>query len=390
MGVAIPQVVTEDSASGAQVIDGSLKFDGTKSQYLKKTFSSDGNRSNWTYSCWVKYSMLSSELRALVGSTSSSGSAYHMMGIEGNYYTFLYERDTGGNEAYKYSSAVLRDPSAWYHLLYSIDVPNDAINLYVNGNIIDSFSSSTFSGSFSASIWNSNLVEHQIGGYLQASRYSSYQLAQVTFIDGLTLGPGYFGFTDPLTNTWRPKAFKAEGTTVNNGTVWSSGTTNGSPYSGSYTWTTAFNGTPLNSYGATESGTSTNPYNIALPDIPFSTLTLYTQYGGANGIWVNGIFVDCSGNVSLGSGADSQTVGSITFTAEQLGFSVLSQIGVNGQNRWFGLAVDGVLVLVSVWVCVFDFVCVGVLVCVGVCVGVLVCEADLVVVISGVEVLVLV
>jgi hypothetical protein len=40
-------------------------------------------------------------------------------------------------------------------------------------------------------------------------------------IDGLALGPGYFGFTDPLTGTWRPKKFKAEGTTVNDGTVWS-------------------------------------------------------------------------------------------------------------------------------------------------------------------------
>ena len=42
-------------------------------------------------------------------------------------------------------------------------------------------------------------------------------------IDGLALGPGYFGFTDPLTNTWKPKKFIAEGTTVNDGTVWSSG-----------------------------------------------------------------------------------------------------------------------------------------------------------------------
>ena len=34
MGVIIPQVVTSDSASGAQVIDGSLKFDGSKSCLL--------------------------------------------------------------------------------------------------------------------------------------------------------------------------------------------------------------------------------------------------------------------------------------------------------------------------------------------------------------------
>ena len=32
MGIAIPQVITSDRATGAQVIDGSLKFDGSKSK----------------------------------------------------------------------------------------------------------------------------------------------------------------------------------------------------------------------------------------------------------------------------------------------------------------------------------------------------------------------
>ena len=54
MGVAIPQVVTEDSASGAQVIDGSLTFDGNKSQRLIRTLGSSGNRRTWTVSTWMK------------------------------------------------------------------------------------------------------------------------------------------------------------------------------------------------------------------------------------------------------------------------------------------------------------------------------------------------
>ena len=40
MGAAVPQVVTESSASGAQVIDGSLKFNQSKNQHLKRTPSS--------------------------------------------------------------------------------------------------------------------------------------------------------------------------------------------------------------------------------------------------------------------------------------------------------------------------------------------------------------
>ena len=37
MGIAIPQVITPSKASGAQVIDGSLKFDDTIVLIFKKT-----------------------------------------------------------------------------------------------------------------------------------------------------------------------------------------------------------------------------------------------------------------------------------------------------------------------------------------------------------------
>ena len=53
---AIPQVVTSDRASGAQVIDGSLKFDDLilTNPYLERTPGSEGNRKTFTWSGWVK------------------------------------------------------------------------------------------------------------------------------------------------------------------------------------------------------------------------------------------------------------------------------------------------------------------------------------------------
>ena len=56
-------------------------------------------------------------------------------------------------------------------------------------------------------------------------------LCNVYWIDGLQLGPENFGFTDPLTGTWRPKKYTGS---VNapasgyGGTVWSSYVNNGS------------------------------------------------------------------------------------------------------------------------------------------------------------------
>ena len=50
----IAHVITSDSASGAQVIDGSLNFFQESNPYLEFTPGSDGNRSTWTISFWAK------------------------------------------------------------------------------------------------------------------------------------------------------------------------------------------------------------------------------------------------------------------------------------------------------------------------------------------------
>ena len=75
MGVAIPQVVTSDRASGAQVIDGSLKFDDSVNQHLERTISAS-NRRTFTLSAWVKHSTTDSNDRLL-----------------GNYTCLLYTSD---------------------------------------------------------------------------------------------------------------------------------------------------------------------------------------------------------------------------------------------------------------------------------------------------------
>ena len=60
MGVIIPQVLTEDRVSGAQIVDGSLRFDSSKRQFLTRTPDSTGNQKTWTWSGWCKRGILSS------------------------------------------------------------------------------------------------------------------------------------------------------------------------------------------------------------------------------------------------------------------------------------------------------------------------------------------
>ena len=53
MGLAIPQVITPSKASGAHLIDGSLKFDDSANQHLERTISASNTRT-FTLSAWVK------------------------------------------------------------------------------------------------------------------------------------------------------------------------------------------------------------------------------------------------------------------------------------------------------------------------------------------------
>ena len=95
MGIAIPQIITPDSASGAQVIDGSLKFNETVSgaNSLSKTFGSAGNRKTITWSAWVRRAKISGESNLFSVGNSSTDASFRF-----NADDTLQVRDGNGGE----------------------------------------------------------------------------------------------------------------------------------------------------------------------------------------------------------------------------------------------------------------------------------------------------
>ena len=218
--------------SSAQVIDGSLKFDKSVGNYQRRTHTA-GNRKTYTWSGWIKRS-----------SNLSTNEFFFGGGPDGNNNTeqilFFFMpsgafRITTGSIVFRETTRLFRDPSSFYHLVVSFDTTqstgSDRIKIYVNGYQVTSFSSQGDPGE-DANTGINAAVEHVLGK-APGSDYSANtynfdgSMSQCYFIDGLALGPGYFGFIDPLTNTWRPKKFRAKGTTVNDGTQWSSAVTSG-------------------------------------------------------------------------------------------------------------------------------------------------------------------
>jgi hypothetical protein len=211
MGAAVPQVVTESSASGAQVIDGSLKFDGSKSTALKRTPSSDGNRKTWTWSAWVKKHKDSRSTLFSAGATSND-TGFAAIEIE----TDEQLRYAGWNTLWKRSNDKFRDYNEFYHIVISFDVTqgtaSNRVRLYKNGVEITDLANNGSLSNVDYPI-NDNVI-HYIGGIDGGGgeniTFNDYNMTQVYFIDGQALGPENFGFTDPLTNTWRPKKYTGD------------------------------------------------------------------------------------------------------------------------------------------------------------------------------------
>ena len=248
MGIAIPQVVTEDRASGALVVDGSLRFDSSKSQYLKKTFTATGNRKKNTVSFWVKRSSFGDNYQRIFNCDTGAQALHEIVfnnESSPNQDNLVSEVYIGGQSRIR-TNAVLRD-TGWYHIVVVYDSLNstqaDRQIIYINGerqSINNSVGVGQIDGMFSSA------NEHRIGNGRSYQVPFNGSLSQFYFIDGQALGPEEFGYTDPLTNTWRPKKFDSFNN-PNNGTTWSNLTTASSgAFEGSLPKTNLFDGIASN------------------------------------------------------------------------------------------------------------------------------------------------
>jgi len=235
--VNIPQVVTEGKASGAQVIDGSLRFDSRNGNILSRTPGSAGNRKTWTYSVWVKRDNkgtgAASNHCCLFSADSGSANdnqRMHMFLGAGNQDYIQHDLHSSSPRR---SNAAFRDLTGWYHVCISLDTTtggNDSvysqIQWWINGKAItdqqggwSTQNALTEDGDYGV---NGNWL-HYLGcnGAAGPGQFWDGRMSQATLVDGQRVGPSYFGYTDPLTGQWRPRKFEAGESTPNDGRVWS-------------------------------------------------------------------------------------------------------------------------------------------------------------------------
>ena len=189
-------------------IDNSARL-GTNSYYTR-TPPSASNRTTWTWSGWVKMSLAASQNTLFFAEPAVTD--YAGIIITAGSQLQLINRPTTGVNASLISTQVFRDPSAWYHLVGVWDTTNstqaDRVRLYVNGERVTSFSTSTLPAQNAVSAINSTGL-HEIGATVVASGgasnfYNGY-ITEVNFVDGQALDPTSFG--QFKSGVWIPKSY---------------------------------------------------------------------------------------------------------------------------------------------------------------------------------------
>jgi len=164
----------------------SLRFRGSASAYLNRTFATPTSSTIWTWSAWVKRGGLTGTYRLFGASTTT-------------YLTFNSSDQlnlTLNGTSAATTTAVYRDPAAWYHIVYTQN--GSAQTIYVNGT-------SAATGTTAASIFNT-AIAHQIGS-ANTSNYLDGYLTEVNFVDGQALTPSSFGNTNATTGVWQPARY---------------------------------------------------------------------------------------------------------------------------------------------------------------------------------------
>lgn len=190
-------------------VNNSLRFRSSASAYLSRTPSVASNLKTWTWSAWVKRGALSSGsymdlFSALTGANDFTEVRYH---YNANDDALVFSYVVSGTGYYIYSSNLFRDPSAWYHIVCSIDTTQttstNRVKLYVNGVQVTQNTGGSGYPSQNANTSVNAVGEHRHGSINTYGRYFDGYMTEINFIDGQALTPNSFGTFNSY-GVWQP------------------------------------------------------------------------------------------------------------------------------------------------------------------------------------------
>ena len=210
---ALQRLHNRGSVSTGYDIDNSCKLEDDNNEWFYNASPTAGNRRIFTFSFWIK--------RSLIGSVNASGTQYvagqgqhGRMYFSGDYFQFRFD---DGHDV-RDMTTKHRDPSAWLHVVVAVDTnqvsSSNRVKIYFNGvqtTTIDHDGGSYPDIEDQGAWFNTNYLTvgtAPFGGSYSAGDgdydMSGY-LADFAAVDGTQYAPTAFGEFDDDTGIWKPK-----------------------------------------------------------------------------------------------------------------------------------------------------------------------------------------
>jgi len=175
------------------------------STFLSTTLGTPTSSRIWTFSTWLKRSGLSSGQHIFSIDNGSQRDAFSFDSDDG---LRLYFNGSATGYADLSTNRLLRDTSAFYHLVIAVDTTQataaNRVKLYINGTQY-TWDETTVYGDQNYDTFNASGNTFRIGRDRTATAYFDGILAHTHFIDGTQYAASTFGETDSTSGIWKPK-----------------------------------------------------------------------------------------------------------------------------------------------------------------------------------------
>ena len=282
--------------------------------YFTRQPSSSGSNTTWTFSCWLKRSVLGIDTVPWGTGYSSPQIDEAMINIGADNKPRFNINVNDQTDVTVQLSRVLRDVSAWYHIVCACDTTqgtaSNRVKFYINGALQTDLATEDYPTQNQSTFFGDTNKTHIIAQQPRASaNLIKGYLAEVVFIDGTALDATSFGeYDEDSPFIWKPK--NVSGLTFG---------TNGfyQQYKESGT------GTNASGFGADTSGNGNHFASNNLASTDQSTDTCTNNFAIMNSILVN-----TSAESSFAEG------GLQVSTTDSGAFGAVSTIGVSS-GKWY-------------------------------------------------------
>ena len=180
-------------------VENSLRFNDDDDARLTRSVSGNLSKAH-TFSLWIKRANLKASGRHILAAMGDGSGDISWLELNNDRIAMLFD---GAGNYFPKTDAVLRDPSAWYHIVVTVDsaqgTASNRCKFYLNGTQLTDTSGTNPPQDHQAAMDACTI------GYNSGDEFDGY-MAEFHFLDGVAYDPTYFGETND-NGVWIPKKY---------------------------------------------------------------------------------------------------------------------------------------------------------------------------------------